>query len=134
MLLDPGELVAEAQETAGLDDFGKPGFREGLEVYCASVTNEAKLNEIGALAVRGTIVSSLVNRLRVVGYYAQHPDVASERVDAPLVVIGMFRAGTTFLSNLLENDANNRALLRWEASDSVPPGTSQCKASGTRTA
>jgi hypothetical protein len=39
------------------------------------------------------------------------------------VVIGMFRAGTTFLSCLLEQDDRNRALLRWEAGDSVPPPT-----------
>ena len=35
----------------------------------------------------------------------------------------MFRAGTTFLSYLLEQDPANRALLRWESGDSVPPPT-----------
>ncbi len=64
-----------------------------------------------------------MNRLRVVNWSNAHPDVADERIDAPLIVIGMFRAGTTFLSYLLENDAGNRALLRWEAGDSVPPPT-----------
>jgi hypothetical protein len=33
----------------------------------------------------------------------------------------MFRAGTTFLSNLLDRDPANRALLSWESLDSVPP-------------
>ncbi len=121
MGLHPDELLAKAQATAGLDDFGEPSFLEGLEVYCASVVAEAKLNDVGAVAVRGNIVSSLVNRLRVVDYSSRYPDVLAERVDAPLVVIGMFRAGTTFLGNLLEKDPNNRALLRWEAADSVPP-------------
>ncbi len=49
--------------------------------------------------------------------------MADEQIDAPLIVIGMFRAGTTFLSYLLEQDAGNRALLRWEAGESVPPPT-----------
>jgi hypothetical protein len=33
----------------------------------------------------------------------------------------MFRAGTTFLSNLLDPDGRNCLLLRWEAGDSPAP-------------
>jgi hypothetical protein len=75
------------------------------------------------MAVQGNIVASLANRLRVVDWAAKHSDVAAERIDAPLVVIGMFRAGTTLLSNLLDQDRRNRPLLRWESGDSVPPPT-----------
>ena len=129
---DADELVAEAQATAELDDFGSDSFREGLEEYCASVADEAQLNEIGAAAIHGTIVAGLVNRLRVVDWATRHPDVRDERVDGPLVVIGMFRAGTTFLSYLLERDPKNRALLRWEAGDSVPPPTPENFRTGPR--
>ncbi len=44
----------------------------------------------------------------------------------------MFRAGTTFLSYLLEQDPANRALLRWETADSVPPPTAENLHSGPR--
>jgi hypothetical protein len=121
--LGPDELIAEACGLADLDDFGPDTFREGLGVYCGSVDAEAQLNELGYTAIRGNIVGSLVNRLRVVDWSNSHPEVAAERIDAPLIVIGMFRAGTTFLSYLLENDSGNRALLRWETGDSVPPPT-----------
>jgi len=121
--VDHEQLIAEARALTGLDDFGADGFREGLSVYCASVSSEARLNELGATAVRANIVGNLANRLRIVDWARGHPDVADERIDAPLVVIGMFRAGTTFLSYLLEQDVRNRALLRWEAGDSVPPPT-----------
>jgi hypothetical protein len=117
------ELVAEACALAALADFGGDSFREGLTVYCASASSEAQLNELGETAIRANIVGSLVNRLRIVDWSQRHPDVAGERIDAPIVVIGMFRAGTTFLSYLLERDPRNRALLRWEAGDSVPPPT-----------
>jgi hypothetical protein len=117
------ELVAEARRVAELDDFGSDSFREGLSEYCASVTSEAELNELGAVAIRTNIVGSLGNRLRIVDWAHHHPNVADEQIVAPLVVIGMFRAGTTFLSYLLEQDVRNRALLRWESADSVPPPT-----------
>ena len=44
----------------------------------------------------------------------------------------MFRAGTTFLSYLLDQDPRNRALLRWEAGDSVPPPTPDDHRGGPR--
>jgi hypothetical protein len=117
------ELLAQACSATGLHDFGPDTFREGLDVYVASAATEAQLNDVGILGIQGTIVGALANRLKVVDYARRHPDVSAERVDAPLVVIGMFRAGTTFLSYLLEQDERNRALLRWEAGDSVPPPT-----------
>jgi len=119
--LVPDELISDACSQAALNDFGGDGFREGLSVYCDSINTEAGLNELGETAIRANIVACLVNRLRVVDWSHRHPDVGSERIEKPLVVIGMFRAGTTFLSYLLEQDHRNRALLRWEAADSVPP-------------
>jgi hypothetical protein len=131
-MTDPDDLLGEARKEAGLDDFGSNDFREGLAVYWESVSSEAKLNEVGALAVRGTIVASLVNRLRVVDWVTHNPSVADERIEAPLIVIGMFRAGTTFLSNLFDQDPRNRPLLRWEAGDSVPPPSRANFRSGPR--
>jgi hypothetical protein len=121
MPFDPDALLAQAMAATGLDDPGPDGFREGLAAYAASLDAEAQLSELGTVALEATIVAALANRLRVVGWRAEHPEVADERIEAPLVVIGMFRAGTTFLSNLLDQDRANRSLLRWESLDSVPP-------------
>lgn len=130
--MSPDDLLSEARAETGLDDFGSDDFREGLAVYCESVASEAKLNDLGVMAVRGNVVANLANRLRVVDWAARHPDVADERIDAPLIVIGMFRAGTTHLSNLLDQDPGNRPLLRWEAADSVPPPDPATFRSGPR--
>jgi hypothetical protein len=78
------------------------------------------------------VVASLVNRLRVVDWLAQHPAIADETIESPIIVIGMFRAGTTFLSHVLDQDPDNRALLRWEANDSVPPSSPADHRSGPR--
>ena len=120
--LVPDDVLAEARAADRPRRLRPPATSaRGSRVLCASITDEAELSELGAAAVRGTIVSSLANRLRVVDWIRRHPEVADEPIEAPLVVIGMFRAGTTFLSELLDQDPRNRALLRWEASDSAPP-------------
>ena len=121
--LQPDQFIADAIAQTGLDDFGGHSYREGLDIYCESVKADAQLNEIGAAVVPGAIVSALANRLRVIDWAKHHPEVADEQIEAPWIVIGIFRAGTTFLSYLLEKDERSRPLLRWEANDSAPPST-----------
>ena len=133
MIFLPAELVAEAEAATGLHDLGDACVHDGLAAYCASVTAEASLNELGLAAVRGSIVGSLVTRLRVIDWSKRHAaELAGEQIVAPLVVIGLFRAGTTFLSCLLDQDLSNRALLRWEAGDPVPPATPDTFRDGPR--
>ncbi len=113
--------MSAAVEQAGSDDFGPADFIEGLTALCVLANDEAQLSELGQFALQQNVIGGLVNRLRVHDWIGQHPAVLQERIEAPIVVIGMFRAGTTFLSQLLDQDLRNRALLRWEAGDSVPP-------------
>jgi Sulfotransferase family len=119
--LTADSVIAEARERTGLGDFGPDRFREGLTVLCDSIDTEAQLNALGELAVRDVVVSALAARMKVYDWARQHPEVTQERIEAPIIVIGMFRAGTTFLSQLLDQDPGNRALLRWESGDPVPP-------------
>ena len=129
------DIVAAAVEQTGLDDFGDadtPSFREGLGTYVDSLDREAQLNDLGRVALPPAVTAALVNRLKVVDWATQHPEVLEERIQAPVVVIGMFRAGTTFLSNLLDQDPANRALLGWESQDSAPPPSPETRRSGPR--
>jgi len=126
------DVMTAAVAQAGSDDFGPDDFVEGLTVLCASLDDQAQLNDIGRFALEQNVIGGLVNRLRIHDWVRQHPAILQERIDAPLVVVGMFRAGTTFLSKLLDQDPGNRALLRWEAADSVPPPSSESYRSGPR--
>jgi hypothetical protein len=130
--LRPEALLTDARAATGLDDYGADGYRDGLAALCESLNRDAQLNELGDVALPGMLVGSLANRLKVVDWIANHPEVADERIERPIVVIGMFRAGTTLLSRLFDQDSRNRALLMWEAGDSVPPPTPDNHRSGPR--
>ena len=121
--IDPDALIAAAQQQTGLNDFGGDSFREGLGVFCRSASEEADLNQFGQAAIPGAVVGALANRLKVVDWTKRHPGVTEEKIVAPFVVVGIFRAGTTLMSFLLEKDERHRPLFRWEAGDSVPPPT-----------
>lgn len=131
-MFDVDRIMAAAVDLADSDDFGPDDFLEGLTVLCASADDQAELNDIGRFALEQNMIAGLVNRLKVHDWIRTHPDVAHESIDAPMIVIGLFRAGTTFLSQLLDHDPANRALLRWETADSVPPPTPQTYRAGPR--
>lgn len=132
--MDTAQVVADATAATGLEDLGPDGdlALTGLTEYVDSCNQEAGLSELGEMAAHGALVGALTNRLRVIDHHRQHHQLADSAVQAPVVVVGLFRAGTTLLSNLLDRDPVNRALLRWESGDSVPPPTPGELRSGPR--
>jgi Sulfotransferase family len=117
------DLVTRACERAGLDDFGGDSWREGLGLLVDTVESADGVNAGGRDYVYGQFVDSLWNRLRIVDYIKQHPEVVEESVERPLVVLGLPRTGTSLASYLLDQDPQRRSLLTWEAEDSVPPSS-----------
>ena len=116
-------LVARACERADLDDFGGDSWRAGLAFLVQTVESVPGMNAGGRDYVYGQFVDALWNRLRVVDYLKQHPEVGAERIERPLVVLGLPRTGTSLASYLLDQDPNRRSLLTWEAENSVPPAS-----------
>lgn len=98
MTFSADELEEGARAATGLDDFGSPYYREGLERIVDALNTEADLNEIGRVIQHATISNALIQRLKVEDTYAQHPEIDDEVVGGPVFVIGLPRTGTTALS------------------------------------
>jgi hypothetical protein len=125
-------LLDDVATQVGLQDFGDPSFRDGLERFLASAAESADLTPLGEQVLQATVRASLRNRLLVTDWHRSHPEVAKQRVQAPIIIVGLARSGTTALSHLLGADPANRSLLGWEANDSVPPPTTAGYASDPR--
>lgn len=119
--LDEAEIVQAATAATELDDFGDDWFREPLGVLLKAFEEEARLTLVGRLFARSEVQRILQNRLQVEHHIRTHPEVENEKVEAPLVVTGLGRAGTTFLHELLAQDPDNRVPILWEMMYSVPP-------------
>ncbi len=119
--LEPDSIARAACRRTGLEDFGDPGWREGLEVLCLALELEGDLSTFGRIAMRGLLTSALDTRLRLLDWAARHPEVREEQIPRPWVVVGLPRTGTTLLSFLLGLDPESRPLLAWEAQSPVPP-------------
>jgi hypothetical protein len=119
--LDEKSLLDAAVARAGSSDFGGERFLEGMRVLLESVEREAELSTLGRVSCRETLLRYLENRLRLTEYRKQHPEVAEQKVERPIFIMGLPRTGTTLLFNLLAQDPDNRAPLSWEVEWPVPP-------------
>ena len=122
-LFDEESVLAEARAYDGLDAFGDEVFREPLRVLLASLA-EAPLSAHGAKILRSGVVRSLTNRLRTEHWLARHPEIGDERIEAPWVVVGMMRSGTTLIQRMLASDPRHTSTLGWEALEPAPRLTS----------
>jgi hypothetical protein len=120
---DGEELIRTASEsTGGLTDFGD--FDGDWRTRFASLLNEleatGKLNALGRLMTRQELLRGLRTRLLMTQVRAEHPAIAEEKIEAPLVITGPPRSGTSILFELLALDPNARAPLAWEVIHPVP--------------
>ncbi len=113
-------VLSDARRKVGLDDFGDEGFLEPLEVLVDSINREARLNPVGHMIIRGRIVGVLTNKLVAQDTIKRHPEILDIQVEAPIVVAGLARTGTTMLHRLIAQDPAIRSLASWEAINPAP--------------
>lgn len=133
--LAPERLMAEAVRRSGLSDFGDDdAWQSGLSRFCSAAEAEAALTPLGRSIARGSLLGALENRLRMTSFRRRHPEIDAERIERPIIVIGMGRTGTTILHDLLARDPRNRVPLTWEVDAPCPPPERNTYASDARIA
>ena len=118
---DAAALLAQAQYETGLHDFGDGRFRGPLAAFVELVNSAGQLSLDDRRAAFGQMVRVLAERLRLIEDRKRYPGIADERIEAPLIVIGFPRSGTTLLHALLAAAPGNRAPLYWEIARPSPP-------------
>lgn len=123
-MLDVDSLLAQASEqTGGLTDFGPGNYREALRVLFDALEREANLSAQGVHLLHGKLLAQLVNRLVIQEYCRHHPEILQERIEDPLVIIGLPRTGTTLLQRMLATDPRFHSAAWWETRYPAPlPG------------
>lgn len=119
--LDASELMDTARRVTGFDDFGDDGWREPFEILVDSINEEAELNLFGRLMTRSDLLLWLQARLGIEAAYRAHPEIEDEVIDAPVIVTGLPRSGTSILFELLAQDPQFGSPRHWEIMFPYPP-------------
>lgn len=114
--LDEASLLATARRREKLEDFGGESFRVPLRVLLDSLEREANLSPLGRAMSRQLLLGLLATRLRLAALLREHPEIRDERIEAPVVILGLPRTGTTHLHNLLGEVPELRSLPYWKVS------------------
>lgn len=121
--LDLKTMMAAAQEAAGLDDFGDPEFVQWGERWLECAEAEARIGDAGRAGLQQLITGWLVNRLRLVDDFKNHPEILDEVIREPIVVTGLPRSGTTKVHRMVAADPGSQSLTFWRALNIAPmPG------------
>jgi hypothetical protein len=121
--LTPDSILEEARHATGLDDFGPDDFIERLSLLCDEWGHDADLLNLGRLSLRNKLLQHAKNRLLIRDVLLRHPQIHDVKINAPIIVAGLPRSGTTHLLNLMAADQRLRALPLWESYEPVPmPG------------
>jgi hypothetical protein len=114
-------FIDEAMDTTGLYDFGEPDLVGGLAMLCKSLNEDVTFSAFGREAFRSRFHMHLCNRLRMTEDRKRNPEIAQEKIEAPIFITGLPRSGSSFLLELLAQDPTNRVPRTWEILQPSPP-------------
>jgi hypothetical protein len=123
--LEAGELIDHARSSTGLADPGDlgDGDWEGRLRALVDAVNASALHAVGRLMTREEMLRCLRTRFLVAERRRREPAIADEVIEAPVVVTGPARSGTTILFELLGLDPGLRTPVATDVLHPVlPPG------------
>ncbi|MET0374363.1 MAG: sulfotransferase, partial [Rhizorhabdus sp.] len=112
--LSLGSLLDAAFAETGLRDMGDPDWEEPLTVLINALETEAQLNLMGRLATRSELLLFIRNRLKLIDLAKHNPEIRRTPVEAPIIITGLPRTGTSILQEVLHQDPRLRTPLFWE--------------------
>lgn len=117
------QLKSDAEQRAGLSDYGDGFFWPHLEMLLQALNTEADLNATGIALQHERLVEILVNHLRLQYFLNKFPEISDEVLAPPIIILGLPRAGTTMLQRLLSAQDELLATYWYEMRFPVPdPG------------
>jgi len=113
-------LLDHTRESTGVTDPGDlgDGDWEGRLRALVAAVNRSDLHVVGRMLTREELLRALRTRFLLGDQRRRHPEIADEVIEAPIVITGPARSGTTILFELLALDPGLRSPV---ASDVIHP-------------
>lgn len=121
--LNVGHLIDHARSSTGIReaaDLGDGDWEGRLRALVKAV-NASRQHAVGRLMTREELLRGLRTRFLVSERWRQRPSIADEVIDAPIVVTGPARSGTTILFELLGLDPGLRTPIATDVLHPVWP-------------
>ncbi len=121
--LDADELLDQATSSLGGQlpnpDFGDPEWRDRFTNLVRAI-DVADFHLLGRIVMKQELLRALRTRILLSRQLQKDPAIAHEAIQAPVIVTGPARSGTTILFELLSLDPELRAPHAFEALHPIP--------------
>ena len=107
------DLSARARRITGIDIDDRDAL-EPLRIMLRSLNEESELHAAGAQALEERFVRILSNRLRMRRDFERHPEIAEQKIEAPVFLFGMARTGSTKTQKLFAASGDFNWLPYWK--------------------
>jgi hypothetical protein len=107
------EFLLQARVATGID-IVDAAITQKLEYLLKSLNTEAQLHEAGARAWERLLHMALCNRLRMLRDVRNHPEIAEERIERPLIMSGTARSGSTKIHKKLAAGGDFLYMPAWQ--------------------
>jgi Sulfotransferase family len=121
-LLEEFNAVGPLGEHWGTDDELNV-LRKSLRLFSEKIDANPRISPIGRFLLATIMKGHLRNRFDTIAFYEKNRSFieAHGKYEAPIIVTGFPRTGTTLLQRLLSEDPNTRSPYTYEMEKSVPP-------------
>ena len=118
--LSVDKILDVASNNTGLDHYGDEKFIERLNILINAIALDRGLAGLGQLGIINDQIRYLENRLRFEDFKKQNPEFRNEKIENPIIIIGLPRSGTTHLLNLIASDTRIKSMPYWESRYPIP--------------
>ena len=113
-------FLNKAIERTNLSNFGNEHFLGPLKIYLEDLQS-SELSLIGRMIKSQEILRLLENRLRIEDEITRHPQIINQKVESPIFIVSLPRAGSSILFELMAQKSGIRTTMFWEAIEPCPP-------------
>ncbi|MFN8531830.1 MAG: sulfotransferase [Anaerolineae bacterium] len=112
--LDLEKLKAKAVQDTGFSDWGDPAFLQDMATVLDYAQRNKNASVISKITLRGDMMRRLTNYLKLQNAKKRHPDLITQPLKAPFIIVGLPRTGTTLLQRLMSQDPTSHGPALWE--------------------
>ena len=122
-MIDIDTLLTQGLELSPNKRYTDASFVKPLEALINALNKEAQLNPDGEQFHEARLLGLLRNRKALEDWTLKHPEIAEEKLLAPIIIIGLPRTGTTLLHRTIATDRSLIAPLWYEVRQPAPLDT-----------
>lgn len=113
-------ILEYAQGISDIPIFRDAEMEDSLKRFLEEGHEQGGFSKAGQKLLATQFAGFIVQRSRLEHLIAENPEILSVEIEAPIIIAGIPRSGTTNLSNIIASDSRLRSLSFWESEGPFP--------------